>query len=129
MTIEAAATSAALTVSTVDDQADESPSTVTATVNSGTAYTVSPPGSATVTVTDNDEPPTNTLPTVSLTSVMPNPVTEGQLLRAVLSVNPPPSQRIEGGLIFGGYVCGRYRERGARPENHTVASSGFRPIR
>ena len=64
------------TLTTVDDTTDESDSTVTATVTSGTGYTVGSRSSARVTVADNDPPPDGR-PTVSIASVSPNPVTEG----------------------------------------------------
>ena len=47
-----------LTVATTNDSADEADGSVTATVNTGTGYTVSSSGgAATVAVTDNDDPP------------------------------------------------------------------------
>ena len=56
VTVSAGQTTATLQVTTVDDTADESDSTVTATVTSGTGYTVGSRSSARVTVADNDEP-------------------------------------------------------------------------
>ena len=50
--------SATLTVATTDDSTDEPDGSVTATVNSGTGYTVSTTaGAATVAVSDDDDPP------------------------------------------------------------------------
>ena len=46
--------SATLSAATVDDAAEEPDSTVTATLSNGSGYTVGSPGSASVTVTDND---------------------------------------------------------------------------
>ena len=54
MTIPAGATSATFTVATVDDTTDEPDGSVTATLASGTGYTVGAAASATVTVADND---------------------------------------------------------------------------
>ena len=58
-----------LTVATSDDSADEADGSVTATVNLGTGYTVSSSGgAATVSVSDNDDPPsTCTLPADAIT--------------------------------------------------------------
>ena len=51
-------TSAMLTVATVDDSADEPDGTITATLNSGSGYTVSATqGAATASVADDDDPP------------------------------------------------------------------------
>ncbi len=45
-------------MATSDDSADEADGSVTATVNTGTGYTVSSPdGAATVVVSDTDDPP------------------------------------------------------------------------
>ena len=68
------ATTATLTVSTVDDGTDELDGTITATVATGMGYTVAvaPGNSAMVTVTDNDGP---ALPTVSISAG--GTVTEG----------------------------------------------------
>ena len=52
----AAAATATLTVATEDDADDEADSVVTATVAAGTGYAVGSPGSATVTVQDDDLP-------------------------------------------------------------------------
>ena len=46
-----------LTVATVDDSTDEPEGSVTATVDTGSGYTVSSSSSASVTVSDNDDPP------------------------------------------------------------------------
>ncbi len=55
--------SATLTVATVNDSVDEADGSVTATVNSGTDYTVSSTaGSATVAVADDDDPPQTCTP-------------------------------------------------------------------
>ncbi len=54
VTIAAAATTAALTVATTDDNIDEAAGSVTATVTAGTGYTVGSGNTASVTVDDND---------------------------------------------------------------------------
>ena len=62
----ATTTTATLEVATENDDADEDDSVVTATVDTGTGYTVGSPGSATVTVTDDDNPPTLNIATLPL---------------------------------------------------------------
>ncbi len=57
VTIDANATTATLTVNTVNDQANESNSVVTAKLQGRTGYTVGSSSSASVTVEDNDNPP------------------------------------------------------------------------
>ena len=58
---------ATLTIGTSDDSADEPNGSVNVAVNSGSGYTVSSTnGSASVAVSDNDEPLTPGLPTVSV---------------------------------------------------------------
>ena len=55
------------TVSTTNDSADEPDGSVTATLSSGTGYTVSPSaGSATIAVSDDDDPQPVNVPTVSI---------------------------------------------------------------
>ena len=55
------------TVSTANDSTDEPDGSVTATLSSGTGYTVSPSaGSATIAVSDDDDPQPVNLPTVSI---------------------------------------------------------------
>ena len=51
------ATTATLTVTTEDDAVDEVNGSVTATIQTGTGYTVGSASAATTTVTDNDDPP------------------------------------------------------------------------
>ncbi|MDE2683622.1 MAG: hypothetical protein OXI54_05675, partial [Chloroflexota bacterium] len=59
--------SATLTVSTTDDDADEPDGSVSVTVDAGDGYTVSTTqSSATVSVADNDDPPPQELPVVSI---------------------------------------------------------------
>ncbi len=57
VTIPAGTTSRTLTVPTVDDTTDEPAGTVTATVATGSGYTVGTANSATVVVADDDDPP------------------------------------------------------------------------
>ena len=80
--------SAALTVATTNDSADESDGSVTATVNAGTGYTVSKTaGSATVGVTDDD------LPEISIVSV--GDVTEGDNASFTITADPAPASNLD----------------------------------
>ena len=69
VTIAASTTTATLMVSTTNDNTDEANGMITATVEIGTGYTVaSPPSnSASVTVNDNDDPPTLAIDSPSVT--------------------------------------------------------------
>ena len=100
VTIAAGQTTATLQVETVNDTADESDSTVTATLTAGTGYTLGSTSSAEVTVADNDtraSPPPRPLPpaTPELPHVTiaagPARVTEGQLVVFTVRANPAPS--------------------------------------
>ena len=75
---------ATLTVSTVNDTTDEANADVTATIATGTGYAAGTPGSAVVTVNDNDGPalPTITIARSSSTAAV---VTEGASLRFTLT--------------------------------------------
>ncbi len=57
VTIPAGATARTLTVATVGDTTDEADGSVTATVTTGSGYTVGTANSATVVVADDDDPP------------------------------------------------------------------------
>ena len=88
--------SATLSAATDNDDAAEPVSTVTATLSSGSGYSVGSPGLASVTVTDNDGtvPPPTGLPTVRLVSATPSPVAEGNRVRLNLSISPAATARI-----------------------------------
>ena len=58
--------SVSFTVATTDDSVDESDGSVTATVNTGSGYTVSSRNTGTVDVADNDDPPPTSAATVSV---------------------------------------------------------------
>ncbi len=74
------------TVATADDSADEADGSVTATVGSGSGYTVSSTqGAATVAVSDDDDP----LPVVSI--VGGSAVTEGGNASFTLTASPAPA--------------------------------------
>ena len=80
---------ATVTVSTTDDSADETDGSVSVTVASGSRYTISgSQSSATVSVADNDDPPPNTV--VSVTGG--SGVTEGADALFTVSAIPAPAQ-------------------------------------
>jgi hypothetical protein len=93
VTINAGATTATLTADTVGDTADEPNSTVTATVNSGTGYTVGSPDSAGVTVNDDDASQLSGTPVVRLVSALPNPVEEDGTLTVTARLDRSPTMR------------------------------------
>jgi pimeloyl-ACP methyl ester carboxylesterase len=69
VTIPAGAASASVNVRPIDDNAVEGNETLVLTVSQHAAYVVGSPGSATVSIADNDQaPPTTTLPTIAKTS-------------------------------------------------------------
>ena len=84
VTIPAGTESAAFTVATVDDSADEADGAVVATVAGGTGYTVGAAERATVTVADDDEP----LSEVSIAAG--SAVTEGAAAGFTLTAAPAP---------------------------------------
>jgi len=66
VTIPALSTSATITVTPIDDATDEPPETVIVTLSASSDYNVGAPGSATVTIADDDPP------SVTITSSDPN---------------------------------------------------------
>ena len=80
---------ATFTVATTDDTTDEADGSVTATVGSGTGYTVSATQSAaTVAVSDDDDPPPST-PVISI--VGGTAVTEGGNATYTITASPAPT--------------------------------------
>ena len=79
------------TVTTLDDSKDEPDGSVTATVNTGTGYTVSSTaGSTTANVADNDDPP---LPEISISSG-PD-VAEGGNVSFTVTATPAPTANLD----------------------------------
>ena len=78
-----------LTVRTVNDSTDEPNGSITATLVSGTGYSVGSPSSASVTVNDNDNPQ---VPVVSISGS--SAITEGDTATFSLSANPKPASSI-----------------------------------
>ena len=89
--IPAGQTSATLTLATENDSTDEPDGSVSATVASGTGYTVGSPSTATVAVSDDDDPPITT-PVVSITGG--NGITEGGAASFTLTATPAPQSDI-----------------------------------
>ena len=83
------ATTATLTAATTNDTTDEPDSTVTARVVSGAGYAAGTPGSATVTVEDDDLP-APAVPTVTVAAVA-TPVTEGTPAQFTLTRTGAPT--------------------------------------
>ena len=69
VTIPAGASSANITVTPIDDTAVEGNESVVITLAADATYTVGSPGSATITIADNDQ---TTLPVVTVTAIDPN---------------------------------------------------------
>ena len=85
--------SGALTADTVEDTTAELDSRVTATLNGGTGYRVGSPRSGAVQVEDDDRA---LLPRVSLDSVTPTTIQEGERVTMILSIEPASTVRIRG---------------------------------
>ncbi|MDE0136078.1 MAG: hypothetical protein OXM54_14680, partial [Acidimicrobiaceae bacterium] len=85
--------SVTFTVATVDDTTDEADGTVTATVNTGSGYTVSATqAAAAVAVADDDDPPV-VVPVVSVTAG--SGVTEGGTASFTVTASPAPSSNLD----------------------------------
>ena len=98
-----------LTVATVNDSVDEADGSVTATVNTGTGYTVAATaGAATVTVQDDD------VPEISITAG--SGVTEGGNASFTISADPAPSSALS--VSVGITQSGDY---GVTPSTQTVS--------
>ena len=87
--------SATLTAGTVQDTTAEFDSTVTASVNGGSGYRVGSPRSGAVEVEDDDRA---LLPRVSLDSVTPTTIQEGERVTIALSIEPAATIRIPGSV-------------------------------
>ena len=90
-TVSVSGASTTYTITTGDDQVDEADGSVTATVNSGTGYTVGSASSASVAVSDDDDPPPTT-PEITITGG--SGITEGGSASFTISANPAPTSAI-----------------------------------
>ena len=108
--------SATFTVATTNDTTDEPDGSVTATISSGTGYTVSSnAGAATVAVSDDDAP---TLPEISITAG--SGVTEGTAASFTLTASPTPASNLD--VTVAVSQSGDYVTTGSRTV--TIPSSG-----
>ena len=108
--------SATFTVATTNDTTDEPDGSVTATISSGTGYTVSSSaGAATVAVSDDDAA---TLPEISITSG--SGVTEGTAASFTLTASPAPAADLD--ITIAVSQSGDYVTTGSRTV--TILSSG-----
>ncbi|MYA40518.1 MAG: hypothetical protein F4Z31_01815 [Gemmatimonadetes bacterium] len=80
--------SIAVSIRTDDDSTDEPDGTLTATIRSGTGYTLGAPSTATLTIRDNDAPATQ--PTVSISAVR-STVYESEPAEFTLTARPAPT--------------------------------------
>ena len=108
--------SATFTVATTNDTTDEPDGSVTATISSGTGYTVSSnAGAATVAVSDDDAA---TLPEISITGG--SGVTEGTAASFTLTASPAPAADLD--ITIAVSQSGNYVTTGSRTV--TIPSSG-----
>ena len=91
VTIAGGQTFATLTVPTQDDSQDEADGSVTATITGGDGYTLASPSTATVAVSDNDEPPP-IIPAITVQGG--SAVTEGGDAVFTISANPAPASAL-----------------------------------
>ena len=87
VTIPANQASATLTLPTVGDSTDEPDGSVRATVQSATGYRLGTPSTATVAVSDDDDPPQAPVVRIAVGGA----VTEGGTATFTLSATPPPA--------------------------------------
>ena len=94
VTIQANQNSATLTLPTVPDTTDEPDGSVQATVASGSGYRISTPSTATVAVSDDDDPPQ--APVVRI--AVGGDITEGGTATFTLTATPPPTSALTVGV-------------------------------
>ena len=92
VTITAGSRVATLSVPTIDDQQDEPDSRVTATLTSGSGYTLGITTTVSVTVVDDDEPPPAAVPEVTIASG--SAVTEGTAVQFTVRAQPAPAAHL-----------------------------------
>ena len=91
-TVSVSGATTTYTVSTGDDQVDEADGSVTATVQSGSGYTVGTASTATVTVADDDAPPPDPDPVITISGG--SGITEGGSATFTISASPAPTSAI-----------------------------------
>ncbi len=113
--------SATLSVGTTDDGADETDGSVTATVSSGSGYTVSGTASAaTIGVADNDPARPYVKPEISV--VAGPAITEGEDAVFTISADPPQDQKLR--LFISVRQEGRFLQSGGEDRYFTIPPSG-----
>ena len=119
--------SATLTIATTDDSADEPNGSVTATVNSGSGYTVASgsANAASIVVKDNDPARAYVKPEISVTAG-PN-ITEGEDAVFTLSADPAPGQRLR--LFISVRHSGSFLSRGGEDRYFHIPPSGSAELR
>ena len=90
-TVSVSGATTTYTITTSDDEVDEVDGSVTATVKSGSGYTVGSAASASVNVADNDDPPPAT-PEITISGG--SGITEGGTASFTISANPAPDSAI-----------------------------------
>ena len=111
--------SATLTLATAGDSVDEPDGSVTATVQTGSGYTVGAPASGTVSVQDDDEPPPDT-PAVTLSAG--SAVTEGGSATFTLTASPAPAADLAVSVTVA--ATGAYGIA-AGPQTVTIPTTGI----
>ena len=110
--------SGTLTVGTEDDQTDEPPGRLTATVGTGAGYSPhTSAGTASVTVNDNDDPQPKT-PVVRFASATSNADEDDGTVNVRVNLNPPPTA-----VITLRYTVGGTATAGSR-HDFTITHSG-----
>ncbi len=88
-------TTSHLLVATDNDSTDEADGSLTATLNSGSKFTIAADNaSATLTVRDNDDPPTTPTSTQPTVTIADAAAEEGESITFTVSVDPPHSAAI-----------------------------------
>ena len=114
-TVSVSGATATYTIATSDDNVDEADGSVTATVQSGSGYTVGTTSTATVTVSDDDAPPPAT-PEITISGGAG--ITEGGTATFTISASPAPASPIT--VNIGVSESGSFGASGAA----TVSVSG-----
>ncbi len=114
-TIAVSGAATTYTVTTADDNIDEPDGSVTATIQTGTGYTVGIASTATVNVADDDDPPV-VVPEITISGG--SGVTEGGTATFTITASPPPATPIT--VNVGVTESGSFGATGAA----TIAVSG-----
>ena len=119
-TVTVSGASTAYTITTSDDETDEADGSVTATVESGTGYTVGSASSASVAVSDDDDPPP-AVPEITISGG--GAITEGGTAGFTINASPAPSGAVE--VSIGVTQTGGYGATGAATVSVSGASAAY----